>query len=269
MDKYGRALVSDQTHQVVVMLCAKDEEILDELHLEEFECLLGGEILLEAQAASVVPAVYCVVGNGLLLKGAVFFLLKIDENGRADQGFNLPLLYLAEQAGIAADLGDGGIKIASRGQCAVPWHSLNLWEPGSEEMIKQVQQRIFRNRLGLKPIAVRGLEFATSPADTLELIEDPVVTPIRAGAHANAQYAERLEEVFGADGQLSMQDLIRLHSEQLAQNHQRYRSELESQQSAYLEQIKGAREEIRELKVALRQEQSRNRRLQGLLRGDP
>jgi len=48
----------------------------------------------------------------------------------------------------------------------------------------------------------------------------------------------------------------------------RFRAEMLRQQQGYLEQIKNCRDEIQQLKAALRHEQKRNRRLQQLLRGD-
>ena len=63
-------------------------------------------------------------------------------------------------------------------------------------------------------------------------------------------------------------NLIRLHSEQLNEAKAKYRQDVESQQMAYLDQLRAAREEIHALKVALRQEQGRSRRLQQMLRGD-
>ena len=49
---------------------------------------------------------------------------------------------------------------------------------------------------------------------------------------------------------------------------QRFRDDLHEQQQTYLDQIRGLRDDMQELKVALRHEQDRNRRLQELLRGD-
>jgi hypothetical protein len=84
----------------------------------------------------------------------------------------------------------------------------------------------------------------------------------------NVEYGAKLNEVFGDAGKLSLQDLIRLHTQQLDQARTKYRDDVETQQTAYLSQLRSCREEMHDLKVALRQEQGRNRRLQQMLRGD-
>ena len=66
----------------------------------------------------------------------------------------------------------------------------------------------------------------------------------------------------------SISNLIRLHTDQLSAAKLKFRDDLQQHQQVYLDQLRVCKEEIRELKVALRQEQSRNRRLQQMLRGE-
>lgn len=290
-------------HQEVVMLYDSAEEIEDEFYFGDFDnSLITGQVLFEARAASQAKAAYCVVSSGLNLAGVVFFLVQIDEMGSIDSDFNLPLRYLARQAGPFGELEHGEVRIASRGRCAVPWHSLNLWDPKYQEMndmLGLIQQRLYRNRLNLKPIAEHDFDvFAQDDSEILfgemlhapglDIESEPETPPQAAPPAAPAgrspdlqanlstsavpdtqELQRRLTDAFGQAGKLSMQDLIRLHSEQLSAAKDRYRKEVENHQSAYLDQLKGYRDEIHEPKVALRQEQSRNRRLQQMLRGDP
>ena len=139
--------------QEVVMLFNSEGEVCEEMHFSTFENYLAGKQNLESFAASVVKAAYCVVGNGLSVRGVVFFLFTVDEDGNIDPDFNLPLQYLVQQAGIGDDLGQGGIRRASRGQCPVPWHAVNLWDPDSEGGVQLVQSRVYRNKLKLKNVA--------------------------------------------------------------------------------------------------------------------
>jgi len=385
-------------HQEVVMLYNADEQIQDEMLYSVFAEMHSGEFRLEAYAASVVKAAYCVVGNGFSLRGVVFFLFKVCEDGVLDPRFNLPLPYLAEQAGTDEDLGHGPIYQASRGRCAVPWHSVNLWEPAAEGALTQLQARLEANALQLPSIedaddaqffadvgaleddweqsltapeptrpdtssiiilperdepptkpqsgalpelsppdeqippadaagsgarktngAAKKAKKAKTPkkADKAEQndaksdqpppgekspdlpLEKPEpkppssadfprpfrstssakpvhrrvsYRPVRAQDSAaravqSAELSARLNQVFGREGKVSMPEMIRLHSEQLAELKARYREDIEQQQAAYLDQLREARDEVRSLKVALRQEQGRNRRLQQLLRG--
>ncbi len=96
---------------------------------------------------------YVVVGTGLAVRGLVTFMLRIDENGHADPGFSVPLRHLVRHAGPGPDIGCGTIRLASRAQCSVSWHAMNLWEPegeGESNPIRVVQRAAWRNRLGLK-----------------------------------------------------------------------------------------------------------------------
>jgi hypothetical protein len=264
-------------HQELVFLFDAEEQICGEIHFSVFNRHLNGDGRLDGCAASVTKAAYCVVGDGLRLRGVAFFQFSVDEEGRVDPAFNLPLRYLVQHAGLAEELGQGPVRKASRSQCPVPWHAVNLWEPQAPDALETPQNRIFRNRLKLlSSTACRDDEFFPPSEDSLELfdntaapgdafVDEETVRPLPAPRAANPvqgngqsqQFAGRLNEVFGADGKLSMQDMIRLHTEQLDEAKSRYR-----------EQLNAYRDEINELKVALRQEQGRSRRLQELLRGD-
>ena len=262
-------------HQEVVILYQADETISSEIPYSTFQQHLSGAPL-EAHAASRVKAAFCVVANGLRLAGVVFFEFVVDEHGDVDPNFNLPLRYLVQNSGVGGELEHGLVRKASRGQCPVPWHSTNLWEPASSEALKDLQQRLYRNKLGIKPV-LTGMEdyFEVDVHRSAESDENPIGLQeydLDDDGSARAETQEliaRLEEVLGQDGRMSMQDLVLMHSEQLSETRVQHRRELEEQQTGYLEQIKTYREEIHELKVALRQEQSRNRRLQQMLRGDP
>lgn len=275
-------------HQEVVMFYDAEENLCGEQHFSVFNKHLEGEGKLEKLAATVTKAAYCVVGDGLSLRGVAFFQFAVDEEGVLDASFNLPLRYLVQHAGLSEDLGQGPIRKASRSQCPVPWHAVNLWEPAAQHAMEDLQSRIYRNRLKLlSSTACRDEEFFPPPEEPVELFDnDPNNTGDIAGlgdgngsTHTKADclngssgpngthgglelalnqaFAQRLEDVFGAQGKLSMQDMIRLHSEQL--------DEVKSQ---FRDQLNAYRDEIHDLKVALRQEQGRSRRLQQLLRGD-
>ena len=85
--------------------------------------------------------------------------------------------------------------------------------------------------------------------------------------HESVALDAKLTDVFGEAGKLSLQDVIRLHTQQLEEAQVRHRSDLAAHQMIYLDQIRSCKEEIHQLKVALRQQQSHNQRLQQMLRG--
>ena len=296
--------MSEDGQQEVVMLFNAEGQIQDEMMFGAFEELLDGETPLEGYAASSTRAAYCVVGNGLNLRGAVFFVVNVDEEGVVDPTFNLPLQYLVQNAGVGKDLGQGPVRMASRAQCSVPWQAVNLWEPDSEDGLEQIQKRLFRNKLKLKSSTTyRDEHFFTPLAEPFELFDNDVSEVLDAAENGQTEsecedlhirqaddtqadkarlssvpptsevprtieYGTKLNEVFGDAGKLSLQDMIRLHTQQLDQAKAKYRDEVEAQQTSYLHQLRSCRQEMHELKVALRQEQGRNRRLQQMLRGD-
>jgi len=248
--------------EAVLLFDGQLSAIEREFTSDQFEALVAGEEDLGEYAASVVRAVFVVVGAALSVRAAVFFTFKVNEAGNVDAHFNLPLRYLADNAGPGPDLGTGEIRLACRGRCPVPWHSVNLWEPREDAesgSIQIVQKAVWRNRLALKPW---GMLNRNATAGDLVLEENR--SPVR-----RRQLEGRLTETFGEQGRVSMEGLIRQNNERLTEVSDKYRNEMAQQQQGYLEQIKNCREEIRQLKSALRHEQERSRRLQALLRGEP
>ncbi|MGI9326114.1 MAG: hypothetical protein ACR2PZ_12900 [Pseudomonadales bacterium] len=229
--------------------------IASEMRYSEFESLLNHSATLEQFAASLVRSAYVVVGEALTIRAIVFFLLKIDEEGCVDDRFNVPLRYLAKQAARGPDLGSGRrILMACRSHCPVPWHAANLWEPegvGDVHPAMRLQKAVWRNKLELKPRASRIASIVEG--------ED---------LHATAQSLESKLESTLEDGKVSVQSLIHTHNDQLQQVASQFRRELAAQQQAFMDQLRGAREEIQKLRTALKHEKTRTRRLQELLRGE-
>jgi hypothetical protein len=232
--------------------------VAQEIHFKEFEALVEGAAPLEEFAASIVSAAYVVVGEALSVQGLVFFCFRVDENGKVDPTFNLPLRYLVQNAGPGPDIGSGPVRLACRGQCPVPWHSVNLWEPvleGERSAVQLAQKTVWRNRLGLR--ATGRLEIVKQEVE----LEDVLVE--------QRQLEARLTETFGEEGKLNLESLIKQHGDRLTKVSEKYRSDLERQQQIYLDQIRSCKDQIQKLKSALRNEQERSRRLQQLLRGEP
>jgi len=256
-------VTEQEGYEEAVLLFDADMNGIDsEYTTSDFEVLIGGGADLSQFAASVVRAAFTIVGAALSVRAMVFFTFRVDENGKADPSFNLPLRYLAENAGPGPDLGAGPIRLACRGQCPVPWHSVNMWEPlntPEHDSIALVQKVVWRNRLGLKPSgALHRME-----NDDVELVENGY------GTRRIMDMEARLTETFGEQGKVNLENLIRQHNERLSEVSSKYRVELAEQQQLYLSQIKSCRDEIQALKSELRNEQQKSRRLQALLRGDP
>jgi hypothetical protein len=243
--------------EIVLLFAADGATVSSEMCYADFESAANHQATLDEHAASIVKAVYGVVGSGLTVRGLVFFLFNVDEEGHVDAAFNVPLRYLVGSAGLGPDLGMGPVRLACRGQCPVPWQSVNLWDPqgeGDSHPAVLTQKAVWRNRLGLKPMATKPIH------------DDVVCSTI---SEEQLVLEERLTETFGEDGKVSLQQLITQHTVQLTEVGQKYRVEMEQQQRGYLDQIRDCRDEIQKLKATLRHEQERTRRLQELLRGEP
>jgi hypothetical protein len=281
-----------------------------EMRYGQFKALLAQKATLDRHADSTVNACYAQVANGLSVRAAVFFVFKVNGEGYVDPAFNLPLDYMAINAGAGPDLGRGSILMACRSQCPVPWHALNMWQPvgqDSRHSAMLVQKLVWRNRLGLKPATLVAHERpARREAQPVPMVQARVQARMQAqaargqggaDARGDAQAEQppvisaRMAEMHlarvanGGDGSglqamkskltaalsgagLHIGQSTRSQREQFGEAANQFREEMERQQRAYLDQIKGCREEIQKLKSALRHEKERNRRLQQLLRGE-
>jgi hypothetical protein len=264
--------------ELVVLFDAKGSKIDLEMRFGQFNSLLAHKGTLLSHAGETVKAAYAQVGAGLMVHAVVFYLFKVNAKGYVDPAFNLPLEYMALNAGAGPDLGNGPISMACRSQCPVPWHGINTWEPAGEDQAHPtmlVQKAVWRNRLGLKPVPVTRqgsiARLRTRPRqDAQQAIETAVdVDEAVNGSVTLAKIqamGQKLTATFGKAGRISVGQYTRQHREQVGQVAAQFRSEMERQQQGYLEQIKNCREEIQKLKAALRHEQERNRRLQQILR---
>jgi hypothetical protein len=291
--------IAEGLQQMVALFDATATTIEAELSVADFDELLAGERTLIGREGSIVRAAYVEVGTGLAVKALVFFQVKVDARGCLDPSFNVPLEYMAQQAGAGPDLGSGPVRMACRSQCPIPWHAINLWEPAGRDeshVAVQVQKILWRNRLGLRVSPATGppLVRIRGPLDAVMELDEAMKRETaqrqafeerraleqrqaaqQAVDQRNAQ-EQLLTAAFGEAGRVSVGQYARSQravgqstrpsgaqgrSEQL-------RTDGRRPQQGYVEQIAAHRDEIQKLKAALRHEQERNRRLQQLLRGE-
>jgi uncharacterized protein YifE (UPF0438 family) len=271
--------MSQQEAFAEAVLFFDGDDVAVELRYPEFEALLEQQSTLERFAASVVRGAYVVLGTGLAVRGLVCFLLRFDENGRADRNFTVPLRHLVRHAGPGPDIGCGAIRLASRAQCSVSWHAMNLWEPegdGEQDSLRVIQRAAWRNRLGVRPLpaddAASQLLGDVEPRS--EPPPDHAPKPAARAPRKNAKPQpmapadDKIDRAFGEEGRISLTQLIEQHGAAIDALTRKHRQDIEQQQQTYLDQIRGCRDEIQRLKALLRHEQNRNRRLQQLLRGE-
>lgn len=201
-----------------------DGQVAAELPYEAFEQHVDRQLPIDGAppGASVCRAGYVIVGPELRIHGLVFFLLQIDDQGRADKNFNVPLTYLARNAGAGPDLGYGPVPMACRGSCSVPWHANNLWDPILDETANPMDAlvaSVARNRLELAPQASE--------------VEVPDDTKFDVGA----QIAE-----LSAQHTATLMDLQRKHDEELAAQ----RDVLEAKIHLYRQEVERLKEQLQE-----------------------
>ncbi|MFW6094591.1 MAG: hypothetical protein ACODAC_11510 [Pseudomonadota bacterium] len=268
--------------ELVALFDSTGTSLESEMHFEQFRKLLGHHAKLPDRAGTTVKAAYAQVGSGLAVRGLVFFLFKVSDEGLVDPAFNLPLEYMAEHAGAAPDLGVGATTMACRSQNPVPWHAVNLWEPageGASHPAMLVQKAVWRNRLRLKPAPMnRGVarlpecqpasQPASQPMTAVQELEQAIARKA-GGRGAEAPAASPLDAESGTapggrvavGGSAPVEPAASAAPADVA----RLRSELQRQQQHYLAQVQSYREEISKLKTALRVERERNRRLKRLM----
>lgn len=295
--------MSSVGHQAWVIVFDHDERIVGEIPYALFSQTGYTTHLFMERAASVARAAYCAADADGYLIGVVFFQFAISEEGAVDSTFNLPLAHLVAEATTLTAPSNSPLSVASRSQCPVPWHALNLWDPRTPELIQHIEDRMQRvnctitggaqeatrtdmtyTRSSSSHEAHRG-QVAQAGGNTLRSGDHPPTDtqpnpvsplsgrsgplparaagprnsgdrPLTSGASDQKRYfSERLNEVFGAQGKLSMQEMIRLHAAQLEQLNE-----------LHAKHIAAYHEELDSLKRALNEAQQRNRRLQARLR---
>lgn len=106
-----------------------DNGVAKSMLYSDFEAILDRMVGVPEFAGEEMRCAYCAVNGQLQVVAAVLFLLEFDDNGMADQSWNIPLRHLAEHAAQGPDLGAGPIQLACRSQCPVTWHQDQLWDP--------------------------------------------------------------------------------------------------------------------------------------------
>jgi|GEM_PF-6887328 hypothetical protein len=257
-----------QAPKEVIFLFNVDEKICDELAYAQFERLIGGNQRLNSFALSRLKAVYCLLEAQSDLVRVVFFTATVNEHGVVDPSFNIPLRDLAQRAGPVKGSTYPDMRQASRGQCPIPWHAMNLWEPSTAQCLDEIKAGLGPSYCSNSLVATLDQEQAHAPLNQDLFPDGDFTEHSRASLALQRECEAKLTSVFGGSGKVSLQEIIRLHAEQLRQIKATHQAQLAAQQETHQTQSRRATDEIRALTAALRQERSRNQRLQCILRGD-
>ena len=163
--------IKPQTVEAVLFF--NDGGICKEMLYPEFEAMLDGIVTMPEFADQQMRVAYVLINGRLQIRAAVFFYLDFNEDGSADNGWNIPLRNLAERTGRGPDLGAGPIRLACRSQCPVSWYQMHLWDPqlGQEKnQFVMLRERIKRNQLGLLVEEEHNPQLV--PAERLQMVAE-------------------------------------------------------------------------------------------------
>ncbi|EXF47148.1 chromosome segregation ATPase [Pseudomonas sp. BAY1663] len=186
--------MQNKPQMVEAVLFYGDDGICKEMLFPEFEAVLDGVVNLPEFADRQMRAAYVLINPRLQVRAAVFFCLDFNEDGSADDGWNIPLRQLAERTGRGPDMGAGPIRLACRSQCPVSWHQMHMWDPKvtpERNDLLLLRERVKRNQLGLlvedeAPLAV--------PAERLQMVAEDTWYAADAAKQKLAKRAEKLEQ---------------------------------------------------------------------------
>ena len=184
--------MQNKPQMVEAVLFYNEGTICKEMLYPEFEAVLDGVVALPEFADRQMHAVYVMINPRLQVRAAVFFCLDFNEDGSADDGWNIPLRQLAERTGRGPDMGAGPIRLACRSQCPVSWHQMHMWDPkvsAERNDLALLRDTIKRNQLGL---LVEDEGAPVVPAERLQMVAEDAWYAAEAGKEATTQQQTEL-----------------------------------------------------------------------------
>ena len=126
-------------------------QVIKEMLYVEFEAVLDGVVGIPECKSDLHQAAYVSIGNELRVQTVVLFTVEFDAYGHIPKAWNLPLRYLASQADMGPNLGDGAIKVMSACNCDDPEYAQHMWDCGKGliEVLTSIKGAVKRNKLSL------------------------------------------------------------------------------------------------------------------------
>ena len=126
-------------------------QVIKEMLHVEFEAVLDGVVGIPECKSELHQAAYVSIGSELRVLTVVLFTIEFDGDGHVLKTWNLPLRYLASQADMGPNLGEGAIKIMSACNCGDPEYVQHMWDCGKSlvEVLTSIKGAVKRNKLSL------------------------------------------------------------------------------------------------------------------------
>jgi len=125
--------------------------VIKEMLYVEFEAILDSVVGIPEFKNQLHQAAYVSIGNDLRLQTVVLFTVGFDQSGHVPGSWDLPLRYMASQAHMGPDLGEGRIKVLSADDDVEPEYRQDLWRCGKGlvEVLTSIRKAVQRNKLCL------------------------------------------------------------------------------------------------------------------------
>ena len=223
------------------------------LHDDFRERLLDGRSIGGFQSETA-RGVHVAVDGDLVIRAACCFGLPVDERGVAAPDWSLPVRELAHNSGDGPDLGHGRIRLACRGQCAIPWHVTRLWGitlPEVTRAMRTLQAEVAHDRLGLgSPDNAWPL---TDHEPHSQESAQPLVPTRELAANAAERAAKRFSDAFGDMPRVNPDEIASARAREARRGSAREEagSEIERLEARHAEEVAVLKQEIQRLRKML------------------
>jgi hypothetical protein len=199
------------------VLFFSDKGVSKEMLFPEFESVLDNVVGLNDCKNQEVRAAFIKITAQHTITSAVFFLIKFNVQGMADNDWNMPLRHLADtNAHFGPDIGAGPVRLVCRSQCSSQWLEDQLWDPEITDECNHfalMRDAIKRNRLGLLYVApetdipdVASDKKTDKSAATVQAAVD-AIGKSKSGSDIDPKAVEKLKEVLEKDLQKKLEEV--------------------------------------------------------------
>lgn len=128
-----------------------NSSVIKEMLYVEFEAILDNVVGIPEFKNQLHQAAYVIIDSDLRVQTVVLFTIEFDPQGNIPGSWNLPLRYLASEARVELDSGDGRIKVLSADDDVEPEYLQHLWRCGPDlvEVFSSIKSAVKRNKLCL------------------------------------------------------------------------------------------------------------------------
>lgn len=246
------------------VLFLSDKGVSKEMLFSEFESVLDEVVGLTDCKNKEMKAVFVQITPQHKVTSTVFFLIKFNDEGMADKGWNLPLRHLADSHQFhGPDLGAGPVRLACSSQCSDQWLENQLWDPSITDECNHfafIRDTIKRNRLGLlyaEPVIDQTLP--NKGNETLSSNVSTIISEIQKSKSASisSDLVKKLKAAFEKDFQQKIEQVENKQKLYLATMENRHKREFDKLYGDHQTDTQTYKNQIAQLKKLVEQERKK------------